>query len=96
MTSWDHPRKETPQEYKRRRSQLDKAKAEADLRWQQREQERDERRHTIDCVGSSPYQRSMMAERRAQQDMRLHETFPPHAQSDSYNTPDEHGHEQHD
>ena len=90
ITSWDHPKKETPQEYKRRRAQLDKAQAEADSRYQRKEQEREERRYMVDSVGSSPYQRQLLAERQAQQDNRRHASFPPHAPSDredDYSTP---------
>ena len=81
MTSWDHPRKETPQEYRRRRAQIDQASAEADARAEQREREREERRHMVDKVGSSPYQRQLMMERKAQQDKRRNEPFAPNSQS---------------
>ena len=91
MTSWDHPRKETPQEYRRRRAQIDQASAEADARAEQREREREERRHMVDKVGSSPYQRQLMMERKAQQDKRRNEPFPPNSQAgradDDYSNP---------
>ena len=70
MTSWDHPRKETPDEYRARRAKIDKASAEADARFARKEREREELKYMVDSVGSSPYQRQLMMDRKAQQDRR--------------------------
>ena len=68
------------------------AAAESDARHQRREAERAERRFLTDSVGSSPFQRQVWAERKAQQDMRRDETFPTY----TYDEPGPTGEEQHD
>ena len=92
LHSRDHPWKETPDQYRQRKATMAAAAAESAERHQKREAERAQRRFQLDCVGSSPFQRQVWAERKAQQDMRRDDTFPTYA----YNEPGPTGEEQHD
>ena len=58
-------------------------------RYARREAEREERKYQVDCVGTSPYQRKVQAERKAQQDMRKSETFPPYTFNEPQHGPDD-------